>query len=130
MIVAVPIDKNQGLESAIYDHFGMAKEFLVINTASNTITTIPNNKRDDPSSHCKASRFTKTHNVDTIITSCIGNGQLRNLTSANIKVFKANPGTVSANLEQLKKDELKPFHMLDICRGERHKKDGGCGHHH
>jgi hypothetical protein len=30
----------------------------------------------------------------------------------------------------MEKNELKLFHMFDICQAKKNKKEGGCGHHH
>ena len=68
--------------------------------------------------------------VDAVVTKCIGDGSLRGLNTANIKVYAAQKETVAKNLELMEKGELKLFHIFDLCQGKKNKKEGGCGHHH
>lgn len=130
MKIAFPVKENKGLESAVDDHFGTAKHFLIVDTQTRSFEFMENQKLTGEETKCKTTVLGKDSGVDAVITNCLGDGSRRSLTSSNIKVFQAKKQTVLENLELLEKDELKLFHMFDLCQAKKNKKEGGCGHHH
>jgi len=42
MKVCFPVQNNEGMESSVYNHFGSAPMFVVVDSATNTVTTIIN----------------------------------------------------------------------------------------
>ena len=130
MKIAFPVKENKGLESALDDHFGAAKHFLIVDTQNRSFEFVENQKLSGEETKCKTTVLAKDSGIDAVITNCMGDGSKRSLTTANIKVFQAKKQTVLENLELLEKDELKLFHIFDLCRDKKNKKEGGCGHHH
>lgn len=131
MKIAFPIKNDNGLDSIVDEHFGVAKQFLILQTDTNEFTVRPNQKLGTDGSSCKTSAIGKDENLDAVVTKCIGNGSQRNLNKSDIKVFQAQKNTVRENLDLLDKDELKLFHIFDICQNQKNKKEGGgCGGHH
>ena len=129
MKVAFPVNENNGLDSLVNEHFGMAKEFMIIDMNSKAVETIPNPKIGGESS-CKTGFLGKDSGVNAVITKCIGDGSQRGLHEADIKVYASQADTIAENLDLLEKGELKLFHIFDLCQGKKNKKEGGCGHHH
>lgn len=130
MKIAFPVKENKGLESVMDDHFGTAGYFLIVDTQTRSIEFMENQKLSGEETKCKTSVLGKNPGIDAVITNCLGDGSRRSLTTSNIKVFQAKKQTVLENLELMEKNELKLFHMFDICRAKKNKKEGGCGHHH
>ncbi len=130
MKIAFPVKENKGLESALDDHFGTAKHFLIVDTQTRGFEFMENQKISGEESKCKTSVLGKNSGIEAVITGCMGDGSRRSLSTANIKVFQAKKQTVLENLELFEKDELKLFHIFDLCRNKKNKKEGGCGHHH
>ena len=130
MRIAFPVKENKGLESVMDDHFGTAGYFLIVDTQTRSIEFMENQKLSGEETKCKTTVLGKDPGVDAVITNCLGDGSRRSLTSSNIKVFQAKKQTVLENLELMEKNELKLFHMFDICQAKKNKKEGGCGHHH
>jgi predicted Fe-Mo cluster-binding NifX family protein len=128
MNIAIPIDTNNGLESNVYKHFGMAKEFLVADLETRAFEITKNQKLLEGSS-CKAGKFEKGLKIDAVITACIGDGSLRDMISSGIKVFQAQKTNINDNLDLIEKGDLKLFHMFDICQRKKNKKEHGCGYH-
>ena len=129
MKIAFPVTENKGLDSLINERFGVAKKFMIVDVDTKTMEVVDNQKQIEGSS-CKTGIFAKDINVDAVITHCIGDGSLRNLNNANIKVYAAQQASIADNLTLLEKEELKLFHIFDLCQGKKNKKEGGCGHHH
>lgn len=130
MKIAFPVKENKGLSSIISNHFGAAENFLIVDLKTQKLELMENQKLSSDTHKCKTGVLGKDPQIDAVITNCMGDGSLRNLTSSNIKVFQAQKETIAENLELLKKEELKLFHILDLCHDKKNKKEGGCGHHH
>ena len=128
MKIAFPVKENNGLESIIDEHFGVAENFLIVDLETRKFELRENQKLSTEESHCKTGVFNKKDLVDAVVTWCMGDGSQRNLMSSNIKVYQARENTILENLELFEKDKLKLFHMFDFCQIKKNKKEGGCGH--
>ena len=129
MKIAFPIAEDKGLESPLNPHFGTAKDFLVVDTETQSLARMENQKLKEGGSSCKTGVFGKKADINAVVTQCIGDGSLRGLNSAEITVYAAQGDTVAHNLASLERGELKLFHIFDLCQGKKNKKEGGCGHH-
>lgn len=130
MKVAFPVKENKGLESILDEHFGTAPQFLIVDTDTLSVDICENQKLQSGDAKCKTGVFKKDDTVDAVVTRCMGDGSRRNLSKDNIQIYQAQENTVIANLELLKSEALKPFHIFDLCQTQKNKKEGGCGHHH
>lgn len=129
MKIAFPVMENKGLDSLVNDHFGVAKEFMVVDTDTRAFEILPNQKVLEGGS-CKTGFINKDAGVEAVVTKCIGDGSQRGLNADDIKIYAAQADTVAENLALLEKGDLKLFHIFDLCQGKKNKKQGGCGHHH
>ncbi|MFH2058874.1 MAG: NifB/NifX family molybdenum-iron cluster-binding protein [Pseudomonadota bacterium] len=130
MKIGFPVKEDNGLDSIIDEHFGTAKHFLIVETETKEFKLQPNQKLGSDSTKCKTTAIGKEEQIDAVVTKCMGDGSHRSLASSNIKVYQAQKETIKENLELMEKDELKLFHIFDICQDKKNKKEGGCGHHH
>ena len=130
MRIAFPVKEDRGLDSMIDEHFGVAEKFLLVDTETGQLELKTNQKVESGKTSCKSGIFAKEDRIEAVITNCMGDGSQRNLHSSNIRVYQASDGSVRENLEAFKRDELKLFHMFDLCQDKKNKKEGGCGHHH
>ncbi len=130
MKIAFPVKENNGLASILDEHFGIAGRFLIVDTDTREYVHRENQKLSAKTSRCKTSIFRKEDKVDAVVTKCMGDGSRRSLEGLGIKIFQAAENRVDKNLELLINNELKLFHIFDICQTKRNKKDGHCGHHH
>jgi predicted Fe-Mo cluster-binding NifX family protein len=130
MKIAFPVTEDNGLDSLVNEHFGAAKHFMIVDLDTRAIEIVDNQKHLEGNASCKTGVFDKETTVDAVVTNCIGDGSLRGLNTANIRVYAAQEITIAQNLALLEKGELKLFHIFDLCQGKKNKKEGGCGHHH
>jgi predicted Fe-Mo cluster-binding NifX family protein len=128
MKIAFPVKENNGLESIIDEHFGVAENFLIVDLETRKFELKENQKLSTEESTCKTGVFNKKDLVDAVVTRCMGDGSQRNLMSSNIKVYQARKNTILENLELFENDKLNLFHMFDFCQIKKNKKEGGCGH--
>lgn len=129
MKIAFPVKEDKGLDSLVNEHFGMSKNFMIVDLDTKKTRVVANQKQLEGASSCKVGVFSKETQVDAVVTKCIGDGSQRGLNASDIKVYGAQADTVAGNLALLEKGELKPFHIFDLCQGKKNKKEGGCGHH-
>ncbi len=130
MKIAFPVKEDRGLESIIDEHFGSARNFLIVDLETRKFTFTPNRKHTGEGDSCKTGIFAKQQKINAVVTRCMGDGARRNLTLSNIMVFQAQKESVLDNIELFEQKKLKLFHIFDHCRIKKNKKEGGCGHHH
>ncbi|HRY29266.1 MAG TPA: NifB/NifX family molybdenum-iron cluster-binding protein [Elusimicrobiota bacterium] len=119
MKLCLPVLKNAGFSSPICAHFGSAPFFLIVDTETLSLKTIPNANQHHAHGMCQPLAVLGKEKFDGIVVGGIGAGALNRLRSAGIAVYKtAFPSlkeTVSAyNQGQL--PEVTP--------------DMACAHHH
>ncbi len=126
MRVCFPVQKDEGLDSAVYNHFGSAPMFVVINTETNDIATI--NNRDQHHSHgaCNPMRALDNQRVDAIVVGGIGAGALTRLNQMGISVHRSRAATIRENIAMFSSQDLPVLTLQGCCGG--HSNDGGCAH--
>lgn len=103
MKICFPVKEAQGLESTLYDHFGSARQFIVVDSESNQVTTIlASHEGDHRHGACSPLRALGGYAVDAVVTRRIGGGALAKLHQAGITVLTAQADSVWQNLELLK----------------------------
>ena len=123
MRVCFPIEKDNGLASRVFGHFGSAPMFLLVDTASNQATAI--SKTDSHHSHgaCKPMLALSGQQVDGIVVGNIGAGARVQLRRSGLRVFKARGATVLENIEKIVLDSLPEYSDHENCACDG---NGGC----
>jgi predicted Fe-Mo cluster-binding NifX family protein len=126
MKVCFPVMENQGLESAVYGHFGSAPGFVVVDMITNDVTAISNSDRIHQHGTCNPVAGLGGHQIDAIVVGGIGGGALHKLNASGMRVFQAQEGTIGVNLALLRADALPEFQPGHTCGGHSH--DHECSH--
>jgi predicted Fe-Mo cluster-binding NifX family protein len=126
MKVCFPVLKADGLKSEVYGHFGSAPVFIVVETDTNSVTTINNKDQHHAHGSCSPMKALDNQEVDAIVVGGIGGGALSRLNQLGIRVFQAQAPTVKENILMLKNQNLPEFTMSHCCSGHGHGKS--CGH--
>jgi len=126
MKMCFPVKENEGIESTVYNHFGSAPFFVVVDTDTNHLVAI--NNRDQHHSHgaCNPMKALDNQKVDAIVVGGIGAGALNRLNQMGIVVHRSQGGTVRDNLELFASQGLPELTIQGCCGG--HSADGGCAH--
>ena len=126
MKICFPVQKDEGLASTVYGHFGSAPIFLVFDTKTNTFSAIRN--RDEHHAHgaCNPMKALDNQQVDAIVVGGIGAGALTGLKQMGVRVHRAQAGTIVENMSLLNTNMLPELTLQGCCGG--HSKDGGCAH--
>jgi predicted Fe-Mo cluster-binding NifX family protein len=124
MKVCFPVQKDEGIESQVYNHFGSAPVFVVVDTEEKGVRTINNRDLHHVHGACNPIMALDGQKVDALIVGGIGGGALLKLNAMGVKVYGAGTGTVKENLELLRDKKLQELSMDHSCRAH----EGGCGH--
>ncbi len=125
MKVCFPVQHDDGIESKVYNHFGSAPLFLIVDTDTSVTNTIRNGDRDHVHGGCNPLRALDSQKIDAVIVGGIGAGALSRLNQTGIKVYQAQLPTIKENLGLFGSEKLLEFTVQVSCRG--HGK-GSCAH--
>jgi predicted Fe-Mo cluster-binding NifX family protein len=126
MKICFPVQNSEGIESRVYNHFGSAPAFVVIDTNTNDIATINNSAQHHEHGACNPIKALDNHTVNAIIVGGIGRGALSRLNQAGIRVFQAAAGSIRENMNMFMAMQLPEFTPQQSCGG--HTYGGGCSH--
>ncbi len=126
MKIAFPTKTSAGLESVVFEHFGSAPSFILVDTETNEVTDIKNLDQHHEGGQCQPLKALGNVAVDAVVAGGIGAGALKKLNTGGVTVYRAVAGTVGVNLDLIKSGKLPQFTMAQTCAGHQH--DGGCVH--
>ncbi|NTU42702.1 MAG: diguanylate cyclase [Nitrospirales bacterium] len=127
MRVCFPVEFDYGLKSVVYNHFGSAPMFVIVDTESSEISLVVNADATHSHGSCSPIRALGGQIVDAVVVCGIGKGALNKLSLAGIAVFRAKKGgTIEENVSLLSERQLSEFSLLETCGGHGH--GGGCSH--
>jgi predicted Fe-Mo cluster-binding NifX family protein len=126
MKVCFPVQKDDGLDSAVYNHFGSAPVFMVVDTNTNSIASINNGDQHHAHGACNPMKALDNQKVDAIVVGGIGAGALSRLNQMGITVHRSQAETIRGNMALFTTHGLPVLTLQGCCGG--HSKDGGCAH--
>jgi predicted Fe-Mo cluster-binding NifX family protein len=126
MKICFPVQKDDGIDSTIYNHFGSAPFFVIVDTDTDALSTI--NNRDQHQTHgaYNPMKALDDQKVDAIVVGGIGAGTLTRLNQMGIIVLRSAAATIRKNMAMFVWHKL-PTLTLQGCRGG-HSADGGYAH--
>jgi predicted Fe-Mo cluster-binding NifX family protein len=126
MKICFPVTKNEGFDSAVYNHFGSAPVFVVVDTVANDVSSIDNKDQHHTHGSCNPMKALDGKMVDAIVVGGIGAGALTRLNQLGIRVHRAQGATIRDNIALLTENKLPVLTLQGCCGG--HTADGGCAH--
>ncbi len=126
MKICFPVQQDNGIESAVYNHFGSAPLFVVFDTDTKSIASINNQDQHHTHGSCNPMKALDNQNVDAIVVGGIGAGALTRLNQMGITVHRAQGATIRENISLFQANTLPVLTVQGCCGG--HSKDGGCAH--
>jgi len=124
MKICFPVQNNQGIESAVYNHFGSAPAFILVDTNTNEVATINNGDLHHSHGACNPMKALSGASVNAIVVGGIGGGALSRLNQLGITVYRAQGQTIRENIELFKKSLLSMLTLQQCCGGHAE----GCAH--
>jgi predicted Fe-Mo cluster-binding NifX family protein len=126
MKVCFPVQNVEGVESRVFNHFGSAPNFIVIDTSTNEVSTITNRDQHHAHGACNPILALDNRSIDAVVVGGIGGGALSRLNQAGIKVYRAAAESVKENVALYVAKGLQEFGLMHVCGG--HSQEGGCAH--
>jgi predicted Fe-Mo cluster-binding NifX family protein len=126
MKVCFPVQRNEGVESRVYNHFGSAPMFVVVDTEINDVSVVTNSDRNHSHGACNPIRALGDQEVDAVVVGGIGSGALQRLKQSGIRVYHAQAPSIKENIAMLKNRSLPEFTPVQVCGG--HAQGEGCAH--
>jgi predicted Fe-Mo cluster-binding NifX family protein len=124
MKLCFPVYKMSDFESEVYEHFGSAPAFMLVDSDTEAITVINNADQHHTHGMCNPISALEGRKVDIVVVGGIGGGALIKLNGAGIRVYQAMGKTVRENIELLNAKKLPQFQPGHVCAGHA----GGCSH--
>jgi predicted Fe-Mo cluster-binding NifX family protein len=126
MKVCFAVEKDEGMESAVYGHFGSAPAFMIVDTESRSAAAVGNRDMIHAHGACNPLMALGGRNVDAVVVGGIGGGALTKLNTAGIRVYGIMAATIKENLDLLTANGLPELTLEHSCGGHQHR--NGCGH--
>jgi predicted Fe-Mo cluster-binding NifX family protein len=125
MKVCFPVGKDEGMNSAVYGHFGTAPAFVMVDTEKESVASIGNNDMHHAHGTCSPMQAIGGQAVDAVVVGGIGAGAISGLNAMGIEVYASGAETVSQNMDLLKEGKLSRLTRQHACGGHQ---GGECGH--
>ena len=123
MKIGFAVQEDEGMESRVYNHFGSAPAFIIVDTVGKDVVTVNNKDLNHVHGACNPVMALDGKSVNAIVVGGIGAGAIVKLNAMGIKVYGAAASTVKENLALLTKGGLQELNRDNSCRGH----EGGCG---
>ena len=124
MKVGFAVHNDQGIESKVYDHFGSAPAFIIVDTETKDPIRVNNKDLNHVHGACNPIMALDGHSVNAMVVGGIGAGAINKLNAMGVKVYAAGAPTVKENLELLTENKLQELSIQNACRAHQ----GECGH--
>jgi predicted Fe-Mo cluster-binding NifX family protein len=89
MKVGFAVQRDEGLESKVYNHFGSAPMFVVVETGAAEVQTIHNQDLNHSHGACSPMKALGGQQIDSLVVGGIGAGVLMRLNSMGVNVYAA-----------------------------------------
>ncbi len=117
MKIAFPAEIDKGFESIVFNHFGSANFFIIVDSETGETEVILNQDLNHQHGKCQPLKALGGKNVDAVVVGGIGGTAMAKLKKGGTKIYKAVEGTVKENLEVLKSGKLVEFMPFEVCGG-------------
>lgn len=87
MKIAIPIENNSGLQSALYGHFGSAPFYALYETESQALNIITNTTMEHQHGQCHPAQALVKEKITTVICRGMGLRAIQNLNALGIRIF-------------------------------------------
>ncbi|MFA5074163.1 MAG: NifB/NifX family molybdenum-iron cluster-binding protein [Nitrospirota bacterium] len=126
MKICFPVEKDEGINSTVYNHFGSAPAFIIVDSDTNSMVTINNCDQHHAHGACNPMKALDNQKIDALVVGGIGTGALVGLNRTGIRVYRSQAATIQENSAMFKNGTLTELTPDQCCGG--HGSGGGCAH--
>jgi len=107
MKICFPVEEDHGIKSKVYEHFGSAPGFVMLDTETDELNFIDNRDLNHQHGACNPAKALSGRSVDAVVVGGIGRGAIMRLAADGIKVAKASSGVISEDAASFKEGRLE-----------------------
>jgi len=115
MKLCIPTETNEGKNAQVYDHFGSAPYFTIVDTEKDSVEIINNANQDHSHGMCQPMNALVGKKIDAVVTGRMGARAVQKLNEGGIKAYRAIPGTVADIVSQFTKGGLEEIAVSNAC---------------
>jgi len=119
--MCLPSTEQNGLASAISEHFGRAPFHYIVDTETEAVQLLP--KPEGEHGHCVPVQALIAAGVKSVVCKGIGRGAVMNFTNAGIPVLNTQAQTIQDAVQAFKGHSLAPVDDDNLCAGHDHDHD-------
>jgi predicted Fe-Mo cluster-binding NifX family protein len=123
MKVGFAVYSDEGIGSKVYDHFGSAPAFIIVDTETRDPVRVNNKDLNHVHGACNPIMALDGHSINAMVVGGIGAGAINKLNAMGVKVYAAAAPTVKQNLDLLTENKLQELSVQNACRAHQ----GTCG---
>ena len=106
MKLCIPTETNEGKKAQVYEHFGSAPYFTIVDTEKDAVEVIDNVNQHHSHGMCQPMNALIGKKIDAVVTGGMGARAVQKLNEGGIKAFRAIPGTVEEIVKQFKNKRI------------------------
>jgi predicted Fe-Mo cluster-binding NifX family protein len=117
MKIAFPVEKENGMDSELYGHFGSAPIFAVVDDASGALEAVDNGQHGHAHGQCQPTSGLSERSVQAVVCQGMGMRAVQKLNEIGIQVYlAADARTIGEALTAFKAGRLPLFQPGDACQ--------------
>lgn len=115
--ICVPTVGNQGVKEKVYEHFGSAPFFTIVNLETGGVEVIDNQNHHHSHGACHPMMSLNGKGVEAVVTGGMGRRAIEMLNADNIRVYRASGDIVADVVKELKAGSLEELLPETACAG-------------
>lgn len=115
MKICIPVLADEGLKSAVCEHFGSAPWFMIVDTDNGACRAIRNQNEHHGHGMCMPLASLQGEQIDSMVVGGIGAGALNKLRAAGIQVYLSGQPSVEETLAAYQAGALQPMSLQSAC---------------
>ena len=120
MNICIPIEAENGLDSAVCAHFGSAPAYLIVDVEKLSFRTVVNQNQHHSHGMCMPLQSLRGEAIDGMVVGGIGMGAFNKLQAANIQVYIAEHATVGEVVDAFRAGRMTPMQPGMTCSAHHH----------
>lgn len=116
MNICIPTQRNEGMGSRVYGHFGSAPYFVIYDTETAGIEVVSNSDMNHAHGRCNPIGALSGRSVDILATGGIGAGAVMKLRTMGVKVCRVEAGlTIEDVIRGFEQNTLRELQENEAC---------------
>jgi predicted Fe-Mo cluster-binding NifX family protein len=133
MKICIPSRSDTGLESTIFEHFGTAPYYTIVDTECGEVEVLANPDCHQGQHRCHHTGHLRARHVDVVVSGGMGKRALSGLRDAGIDVMTVEANCVADAVDAVKAGDARQLSEDTACGGRHGSGEGhahgGCHDH-